>query len=331
MKTPKVFICCSNQDKDWKNRVLTHLTVLERARIIEIWDESRIPGGSPVDREVSRMIETADIALLLVSPDFLASDFIMELQLPLLVERRRRGELILLPVLIRSSVWRDEPTLATLQVWPRSGQPLRALGDAEIDQILTSLIDELATFAGAIAQRETRPDSPTSQRDAGTESQGSAIPEFFVSHSRADGDFAELLKLRLDRDGYEAWVDVDRLMVGEDWRDKIDEALRQSTAVIVVMSPEARASEYVTYEWAFASGAGIRLIPLMLRQTPLHPRLATLQYLDFTNQYARPWAKLMKALDEARAVRAQFPQQVPPTAPATPEPAPRRRRRATGS
>jgi hypothetical protein len=58
------------------------------------------------------------------------------------------------------------------------------------------------------------------------------------------------------------------------------------------MSPEARESEYVIYEWAFAYGSKVPLIPIMLRETPLHPRLAALQYLDFTNRRARPWDRL---------------------------------------
>lgn len=62
------------------------------------------------------------------------------------------------------------------------------------------------------------------------------------------------------------------------------------------MSPEARASEYVTYEWAFAWGCSKKIIPLMLRETSLHPRLATLQYLDFSNRLSRPWDRLYKAL-----------------------------------
>jgi len=77
---------------------------------------------------------------------------------------------------------------------------------------------------------------------------------------------------------------------------------RSSTpgALIAVMSVEARASGYVTYEWALAWGAGVRIIPIMLKETPLHSRLATLQYLDFTKRTARPWDRLFAALADTR-------------------------------
>ena len=77
---------------------------------------------------------------------------------------------------------------------------------------------------------------------------------------------------------------------------EIDQAIKNAAAVIAIMSPEARNSEYVTYEWAFAWGHGTKVLPIMLRQTTLHPRLATLQYLDFTNRIARPWGRLFKTL-----------------------------------
>ena len=118
----------------------------------------------------------------------------------------------------------------------------------------------------------------------------------FISHSEVDSDFAQLLQLKLLGEGYVTWMASDRLEPGLDWRAEIDQALETAAAVVVVMSPDARASEYVTYEWAFARGCGVRVIPVMLKATPLHPRLATLEYLDFANRNARPWQRLFDAL-----------------------------------
>jgi hypothetical protein len=118
----------------------------------------------------------------------------------------------------------------------------------------------------------------------------------FISRCEEDGDFGDLLKSRLEAESFTAWVDEDCLGVGMDWRGEIDQAIRESSALIVVMTPEARKSEYVTYEWAFAIGAGIPVIPVMLKPTQFHPRLETLQFLDFTNRKARPWSELIESL-----------------------------------
>jgi hypothetical protein len=108
----------------------------------------------------------------------------------------------------------------------------------------------------------------------------------------------ENLISKLKKEGFAAWADS-VISAGEEWRTAIDLAIRDSFALIAVMTPEAKASEYVTYEWAFAWGVGIRVIPVMLRWTELHPRLEGLQYLDFTSHTVRPWARLMEEVRNA--------------------------------
>ena len=119
----------------------------------------------------------------------------------------------------------------------------------------------------------------------------------FISYKREDVDFAENVSSRLEREGFDVWADS-KIAAGEEWRNAIDVAIKNSVSLIVIVTPEAKASEYVTYEWAFAWGIGIKVIPIMLRPTTLHPRLEALQYLDFTNIKSRPWDKL---IEEVRA------------------------------
>jgi hypothetical protein len=129
--------------------------------------------------------------------------------------------------------------------------------------------------------------------------------DFFICHDHDDGDFAEILKLRIGEAGYSAWIDTDRLRPGADWRAEIDEGIRAASALIVVMTPKARRSDYVAYEWAFALGVGVQVIPLVLKPTPLHPRLELLQGLDFTNRTSRPWGQLLLALRQIRRREAR--------------------------
>jgi hypothetical protein len=116
----------------------------------------------------------------------------------------------------------------------------------------------------------------------------------FISYSHEDSDFAEVLINNIEKEGLSIWEDTDRLNAGEDWRSTIDQAIKEAFVLIVVMSPSAKASEYVTYEWAFAWGAGVKIIPVLFKPTELHPRLESLQYLDFSNRSFRPWDNLMK-------------------------------------
>lgn len=126
----------------------------------------------------------------------------------------------------------------------------------------------------------------------------------FTSHCHEDVDFAENLEHKLTEAGLTVWRDV-LIRGGDDYRKKIDEAIRDSSALIVIMTPEAKASEYVTYEWAFAWGAGVKVIPILRKKTILHPRLESLQYLDFTDRQNRPWDELIGLLREAEAAKPQ--------------------------
>lgn len=121
------------------------------------------------------------------------------------------------------------------------------------------------------------------------------MPQAFISYKHDDGDFAAILKQKIEEAGITGWID-DNLQAGEEWREMIDRAIRESDALIVIMTPESKASEYVTYEWSFALGVGVPVIPVMLKKTPLHPRLDVLHFLDFTNRRGRPWDDLLTRL-----------------------------------
>ena len=123
------------------------------------------------------------------------------------------------------------------------------------------------------------------------------MQHIFISYKNEDLDFAENVISRLEKEGFTTWADS-KIGAGEEWRTSIDLAVKNALALVVIMTPEAKASEYVTYEWAFAWGVGIKVIPVMLRPTQLHPRLEALQYLDFTNAKSRPWDRL---IEEVRA------------------------------
>jgi hypothetical protein len=76
----------------------------------------------------------------------------------------------------------------------------------------------------------------------------------------------------------------------------IDSAIRASAIVIVVLSRAAHASLYVNYEWAFALGSGARVIPLLRERLRLHPRLSSLQFVDFTKP-GKKWLRLNDAVE----------------------------------
>jgi len=137
----------------------------------------------------------------------------------------------------------------------------------------------------------------------------------FISYDREDSDFAELVQARLERAGHDTLMDTEFLNVGDNWRDELDQAIRASHVLLVIMTPEAAVSKYVTYEWAFALGAHGKIIPLELKKmSRCHPRLDVLQRLDFTGK-ARPWEALFAEVAKTAEVKPVTTIPIPESAP----------------
>jgi TIR domain-containing protein len=117
----------------------------------------------------------------------------------------------------------------------------------------------------------------------------------FISYARADRALVKLVREELGKGRRKHWIDVDGITPGGDWRQAIDDALRKAAAVVVILSPQSSKSAYVTYEWSFALGSGIRVIPLLAKPAKVHPRLETLQHIDFTHG-KRAWGQLIEAV-----------------------------------
>ena len=121
------------------------------------------------------------------------------------------------------------------------------------------------------------------------------MPKAFISYKSTDATFADLVKTKLEAAGIDVWLDQGALRPGEEWGNAIDDGIKSADALLVIITPGSCASPYVTYEWSFALGIGIKVIPLLLEKADIHPRLRVLQYLNFIDQRRRPWKKLLEA------------------------------------
>lgn len=331
---PNIFISHSHQDSRFVAELEMRLSPLRRRFDFELWSDQRIAVGERWESAIEAALDKVNIALLLVSPDYLASEWIESRELPKLLKRSEEGEARVIPIILRPCLW-AHTQLAYIQGFPRGGKTYSELSELDSDRAwveLTEVLEaelhrlksdeELSSDVGIEAEaRLNEPDEPktvskpkrtdkaagaTSHKKGASQARftNSAskvdheLPQFFISHAKEDGDFAENLKGRLREVALDAWIDVDVLEAGVDWRKEIDDAILQSLALILVLSPDSKSSEYVTYEWAFALGSGLRIVPLMLRDTSIHPRLEVFQYLDFTNRRARPWSRLFSLLQD---------------------------------
>src|SRR6266700_2090432 len=121
-RTPlSVFISYAHEDEPLRQRLEAHLSLLRRQGLIANWHDRQILAGEEWSQEIDEHLEAASIILLLISPDFLASDYCYEIEMQRALERHQRGEARVIPIILRPVDWRTSP-FARLQCLPRDGK-----------------------------------------------------------------------------------------------------------------------------------------------------------------------------------------------------------------
>jgi len=146
-----LFFSYSHRDEALRDQLETHLAMLKRQGFIETWHDRRITAGEPLDLAISASLESADIVLLLVSPDFLASDYCYEREMLRAVQRHKAGACTVIPVILRPCDWHDAP-FGGLLAAPKDGKPITQWPDID-----AAFLDVTTAIKGAVRARGAGP------------------------------------------------------------------------------------------------------------------------------------------------------------------------------
>jgi small GTP-binding protein len=137
----KIFISYSHKDEAFKNELVTMLAGLNRRGILHTWQDRLIEAGDEWYKSIQDSMNECDLAILLVSADYLASRFIQEQEQPRLLQRPEEMKLRVIPIIVRPCKWQSEPMLKELQVLPKDGKPVITFPQAtgERDQVWTDI------------------------------------------------------------------------------------------------------------------------------------------------------------------------------------------------
>jgi len=125
-----LFFSYSHKDESLSDELELHLVMLKREGLIEAWHDRRILAGDVLDRSIDAKLESADVILLLISPDFLHSKYCYDVEVKRAMERHECGECRVIAVILRPCDWKSTP-FAKLLLTPKDGKPITKWPDRD--------------------------------------------------------------------------------------------------------------------------------------------------------------------------------------------------------
>lgn len=134
-----IFISHSHKDKRWLEMLKTHLKPFERAGRIKRWDDTEIKAGQKWKPEIEKAIQSAKVAILLISPDFLASDFVANDELPPLLAAAEKEGAVIISLIIKHSGYQNIENIARYQAFNPPEKPLDGMSSARRNKVFSDL------------------------------------------------------------------------------------------------------------------------------------------------------------------------------------------------
>lgn len=192
-----LFFSYSHQDERLRDQLEVHLAGLKRQRVISTWHDRRIAAGTELGNAIDQNLNEADVILLLVSPDFINSDYCYEREMLRAMERHDLHEARVIPIILRPCDWQGLP-FGKLLAAPKDGKPVTKWADQDdaFLNIVTAIKDalkELGKLGPSVAVRPAE-SSATST---------SVLPSIRSSNLRIRKQFSDLDRDTFRHEGFD--------------------------------------------------------------------------------------------------------------------------------
>lgn len=200
----KTFFCYAHEDKKLLEKLRKQLKPLEREGLIEMWYDGDISAGTEWEPVIGERLKTAEIILLLVSPDFIDSDYCYRTEMRQAVERHERGEARVIPIILRPIYWQKAP-FGKLQALPKDGKPVVGPGWHNQERALFNIQEGIRAVVEEITKRPvnepsvqtisvSKPTEGKNRQPLVDDSEGFAYPEMIVKLNLDEASRAQLLE-----------------------------------------------------------------------------------------------------------------------------------------
>lgn len=119
----KLMFCYAHENSRQRNEVDKRLATMKRRGLVRVWHDRRITAGRDWVGQIDQYLNGSDLILLLVSAEFIASDYCFDVEMARAIERHRTGEARVIPIILRQCDWKETP-LRELLALPTDGIPV---------------------------------------------------------------------------------------------------------------------------------------------------------------------------------------------------------------
>ncbi|MEO1263069.1 MAG: SUMF1/EgtB/PvdO family nonheme iron enzyme [Bacteroidota bacterium] len=205
----QIFIAYARKDSTYLDELRVHLKPLERSRKAKIWYDGKIGPGEVWEDSIKKHLHEADIILLMVSPDAIASDYFYEKEMADALRRHHEGSAIVMPFIIRPCAWRNNTPLGKLQALPKDGKAVTRWADRDhafADAINTLEIEVEKRLAERKTQAEKQEQEQRNAEAAKRRQREAALAaeQERERHQRLQQEQAHLTELRRQTDAAKA-------------------------------------------------------------------------------------------------------------------------------
>ena len=171
----RLFYSYSHKDEEYRDQLEEHLSLLKRQNLIRSWYDRRISAGQEWQGIIDESLEAANVILFLVSAAFLASDYCYDTEMRRALEKHKKGEARVIPIIIRPVDW-SGATFSKLQALPKDAKAVTSWSNrdeawTDVARGIRKAIGELMAFS--TPEQKTKGQVwPKSEQRAGTESEG---------------------------------------------------------------------------------------------------------------------------------------------------------------
>lgn len=139
----KIFISYSHKDEPFKDQLMVHLSSLKRRGFIQEWHDRKLKAGEEWDKKIKQELLDADIILLLISSDFIASNYCFDVEITKAMERHNQNNAIVVPIILRPCDWSDL-SFGKVQALPKDAFPISKWSD--IDEGYLNIIEGIKSI-----------------------------------------------------------------------------------------------------------------------------------------------------------------------------------------